>query len=229
MSRDMQIGLLLAVGFLALVGGVLYYRIEHPDELEQFLGGNETQAAAAGTPGAPDTSKPDTPPAATTKPNSSGTAGTVALNTNVPPAAVINPPALDTSSPFNPPPLTSNPPPVVQTSAPATAPTLPAATNTATASNDKKHPGVAPVAAVGTAGAPGAGSVGIRQEGREQDRSYGSGSRSEEARCFEHGTNVDASGSSGVGDTPCSAHCCAAFDCIGFDAQDDDDTPAAPC
>lgn len=58
MSRDMQIGLLLAVGFLALVGGVLYYRIEHPDELEQFLNGPETQAAVS--PG-PDTSKPDQP------------------------------------------------------------------------------------------------------------------------------------------------------------------------
>ncbi len=57
MSRDMQIGLLLAVGFLALVGGVLYYRIEHPDELEQFLNGPEQ---AAVTPG-PDTSKPDQP------------------------------------------------------------------------------------------------------------------------------------------------------------------------
>jgi hypothetical protein len=39
MTRDMQIGLLLAVGFLALVGGVLYYRIEHPDELEHFWNG----------------------------------------------------------------------------------------------------------------------------------------------------------------------------------------------
>ena len=37
MSRDMQVGLLLAVGFIALVGGVLYYRMEHPDELEQYL------------------------------------------------------------------------------------------------------------------------------------------------------------------------------------------------
>jgi nucleoid-associated protein YgaU len=43
MSRDMQIGLLLAVAFIALVGGVLYYRIEHPDELENYL------ASATGT------------------------------------------------------------------------------------------------------------------------------------------------------------------------------------
>lgn len=47
MSRDMQIGMLLAVGFLALVGGVLYYRIEHPDELEQYLnGGQQAQSTA---------------------------------------------------------------------------------------------------------------------------------------------------------------------------------------
>jgi hypothetical protein len=54
MSRDMQIGLLLAVGFIALVGGVLYYRIEHPDELENYLGGNQAQATAA-TPTTPGT------------------------------------------------------------------------------------------------------------------------------------------------------------------------------
>lgn len=163
MSRDMQIGLLLAVGFLALVGGVLFYRIEHPDELEQFLNGNETQAAATTTAGAPDTSKPDTPPANKPTNPDAGT-GAVALNTNVPPAPVNNPPALDTSSPFNPPPLTSNPPPVVQTSAPATAPVIPTTsptpTNTATASNGDKKSGIAPVAAVGTAGALALGALG---------------------------------------------------------------------
>jgi nucleoid-associated protein YgaU len=162
MSRDMQIGLLLAVGFLALVGGVLFYRIEHPDELEQFLNGGETQAAATTTPGAPDTSKPDTPPATakqTTADSGTGT-GAVALNTNVPPAPVNNPPALDPVFPGNPPPLTTNPPPVVQTSAPATAPVIPTTANTATASNgDKKHI-VAPVAAVGTAGALALGAMG---------------------------------------------------------------------
>ncbi|MFO0814250.1 MAG: LysM peptidoglycan-binding domain-containing protein [Gemmatales bacterium] len=46
MSRDMQVGLLLVVGFIALVGGVLYYRIEHPDELENYLQGSSTQAQA---------------------------------------------------------------------------------------------------------------------------------------------------------------------------------------
>ena len=62
MSRDMQIGLLLAVGFLALVGGVLYYRIEHPDELEQLLGsGSQAQATAPANSG-PDTSAPDLAP-----------------------------------------------------------------------------------------------------------------------------------------------------------------------
>ncbi|HQR08639.1 MAG TPA: LysM peptidoglycan-binding domain-containing protein [Gemmatales bacterium] len=162
MSRDMQIGLLLAVGFLALVGGVLFYRIEHPDELEQFLSGNETQASTAGT-AAPNTSIPDQPPAATTPANSGAGASTMALNTTVPPAPVNNPPAFDTGSAFNPPPMTTTPPPVVQTAAPATVPTVttvPTTTNTAIASNGDKKPGIAPVAAVGAAGALALGAMG---------------------------------------------------------------------
>lgn len=58
MSRDMQIGLLLAVGFLALVGGVLYYRIEHPDELEQYLAGGTAEVDAKGT----EATKPENAP-----------------------------------------------------------------------------------------------------------------------------------------------------------------------
>lgn len=165
MSRDMQIGLLLAVGFLALVGGVLFYRIEHPDELEQFLSGNENVAAATGAAGAPDTSKPDVALANQQHVNpGSGAAGSVALNTNVPPAPANNPPAFDTGSAFNPPPISNTPSSVVQTAAPATVPsatTVPTNTNLpATASNGDKKSGVAPVAAVGAAGALALGALG---------------------------------------------------------------------
>lgn len=120
MSRDMQIGLLLAVGFLALVGGVLYYRIEHPDELEQYLTGGEAQteskAPGASTPekdattlaqntptnGLPAAPAPKTPtldpvfPPANTATNNpvtltGGQANTA--NTATPPSPVMSPPA----------------------------------------------------------------------------------------------------------------------------------------
>lgn len=129
MSRDMQIGLLLAVGFLALVGGVLYYRIEHPDELEQLLTGSETQVAGTNSP-APDTSKPDMAPATTTPAGTStppGTGTLVAGATTTPPAPAHNPPPLETpfSSVATPPSLTNSNPSVVQTAAPATNPSKP--------------------------------------------------------------------------------------------------------
>ena len=119
MSRDMQIGLLLAVGFLALVGGVLYYRIEHPDELEQFLNGPETQANAT-NPAAPDTSKPDPPPANATPAVGSGT---LLAGGNTPPTVPVQtPPPLDSTYPgvATPPPLSNPGTSVVQTAAPGT-------------------------------------------------------------------------------------------------------------
>ena len=87
MSRDMQIGLLLAVGFLALVGGVLYYRIEHPDDLDQYLNG-ASQAQATSPVTGPDTAKPDNAP------------GSVASNqaANTPPPA-NQPPPFDATPP----------------------------------------------------------------------------------------------------------------------------------
>lgn len=94
MSRDMQIGMLLAVGFLALVGGVLYYRIEHPDELEQYLNGEQqaqltspagdikTQADAS-TANSGNKPLPPAPSTASTAPSLSMDAGSTTA-TNVP-------------------------------------------------------------------------------------------------------------------------------------------------
>lgn len=91
MSRDMQIGLLLAVGFLALVGGVLYYRIEHPDELEQLLGnGSQAQATAPVSTGeGTSTHESDAGKLASNQPG----------NTAPPPAN--QPPPFDTTAPIN--------------------------------------------------------------------------------------------------------------------------------
>ena len=95
MSRDMQIGLLLAVGFLALVGGVLYYRIEHPDELEQYLNGGSQAQATAPSGKEPDTSKPDQAPQLFT-------GNTASTPNNVTPPSNTTPPAFDINIPANP-------------------------------------------------------------------------------------------------------------------------------
>jgi hypothetical protein len=76
MSRDTQIGLLLGVGFLALVGGVLYYRIEHPDDLDQFW--NSPQQVAQAT--SPQTTSPES----TDTPSSPAQSSPPPLATEVP-------------------------------------------------------------------------------------------------------------------------------------------------
>jgi len=85
MSRDMQLGLVLAVGFLAIVGGVLYYRIEHPDDLEQFWNSPE-QVAQAPRPAAPGEPGKDADP------------GHLAAPPAAAPPALGNAPSLDAKS-----------------------------------------------------------------------------------------------------------------------------------
>ncbi|HMP16049.1 MAG TPA: LysM peptidoglycan-binding domain-containing protein [Gemmatales bacterium] len=111
MSRDMQIGLLLVVGFLALVGGVLYYRIEHPDELENYLAGATATSPEAG----PKAMVPDAAVKQLASSQGSTPPATATPHLELPPAKV---PALDmeVTPPANPVTLTAgqNPPtPVV--------------------------------------------------------------------------------------------------------------------
>lgn len=119
MDRDTKIGLTVAALFLALVGGVLYYKISHPDELASRLAELDAKPAVATAVTQPlaVTVSPTSPASSASQANNGPPAGLAAPAPTLPPG---EPPAVVALA--APPPAPPSPPPVVAASVPAASP-----------------------------------------------------------------------------------------------------------